>query len=225
MAGPFWAGSPADIIATHARTALPETARLPPDRSRHRCCRRARQRGSPVQRLGAKTRRSWICSDCVRINIRTSPSVTSRVPSLSTIGRASLADHRQTVFIGWRIRTTASSVIVWHGGSPLIREHLALRHLGPACGASQLRVFLALGDLDCSDTHELFTDRTDPDRRWQRPVRLGRRHRVILSAFRYAARGSGGLPLTTKIRSLCTAAAVQVRASSMKASFSSWILD
>jgi len=67
-------------------------------------------------------------------------------------------------------------------------------------------VFLALDDLDCSDTHELFTDRTDPDRRWQRPVRLERRHRVILSAFRYAARGSGGLPLTTKIRSLCTGA-------------------
>src|SRR3954466_8178381 len=141
-----------------------------------------------------------MCSGCCRINIRTSPSVTSRVPSLSTIGRASLADHRQTVFIGWRIRTTPSPVIVWPGGAPLISEALVLRHRGPPCGPSQLRVFLALGDLDCSDTHELFTDRTDPDRRWQRPVRLERRHRVILSAFRYAARGSGGLPLTTKIR-------------------------
>ena len=29
---------PAHIIATDARTALPETARLPPERSRHRCC-------------------------------------------------------------------------------------------------------------------------------------------------------------------------------------------
>ena len=46
------------------------------------------------------------------------------------------------------IRTTASSVTAWHGGSPLIREHLALRHLGPACGASQLPVFLAFDDLD-----------------------------------------------------------------------------
>src|SRR6476659_7438 len=174
---------------------------------------------------GLVDERSWICLDCFRINIRTSPSVTSRVPSLSTIGRASLADHRQTVFIGWRIRTTASSVIVWHGGSPLIREHLALRHLGPAWGASQLRVFLALDDLDCSDTHELFTDGTNPDGRWQRPLRLERRHPAILSGFRYAVLSSGGLPLTAKIRSLCTAAAVQVRASSMKASFSSWVLD
>ena len=117
------------------------------------------------------------------------------------------------------IRTTASSVTAWHGGSPLIREHLALRHLGPACGASQLPVFLAFDDLDCPDTHELFTDGTNPDGRWQRPVRLQRRHRVVLSAFRYAALSSGGH------RSHCTADAVQVRASSMKAFFSSWILD
>jgi hypothetical protein len=86
-------------------------------------------------------------------------------------------------------------------------------------------VFLAFDDLDCPDAHELFTDGTNPDGRWQRPLRLERRHRAILSAFRYAALSSGGLPLTTKIRSLCTAAAVQVRASSMKASFSPWILD
>jgi hypothetical protein len=41
-----------------------------------------------------------------------SASLTSRVPSLSTIERVSLADHRQTVFIGeWSGR----------GGSPLIK--------------------------------------------------------------------------------------------------------
>jgi hypothetical protein len=68
-------------------------------------------------------------------------------------------------------------------------------------------VFFAFDDLDCPDTHELFTDGTNPDGRWQRPLRLERRHHVILSAFRYAVLNSGGLPLTAKIRSLCTAAA------------------
>ena len=34
-----------------------------------------------------------------RMNARTSPSVTSRVPSLSTIKRVSFADHPQAVFM------------------------------------------------------------------------------------------------------------------------------
>jgi len=58
-----------------------------------------------------------------------------------------------------------------------------LRRLGPAWGASQLRVFLVFDDLDCPDTHQLFTDGANPDGCRQRPVRLERGHRVILSGL------------------------------------------
>lgn len=91
-------GAGAILSRPRRRTSLPPTrvprfqkpARLPPECLRHGCCRRAPQRGSPAQRLDAKKPRSWICSGCFRMNLRTSAGVT---PSMSTgageVGRPS----------------------------------------------------------------------------------------------------------------------------------------